>query len=619
MNIRRVWLIAIMFMTALTISAADVTFTAQAPKAVVAGDNFRLEYTVNVSNARQIRIPSIEGFHVLAGPSTSTRSSTTIVDGKIESSSTITYTYILVGEEEGEFTIPGATVDVKGETYTSNSIKIKVLPRDSQSASSGTQTQGGRGQQNAMQSQSGQSQSTGSVSGSDLFMRAFVNKTEVYEQEAILLTFKVYSLVNLRSLSNKMPDLKNFHVQEVELPQNKEFELEHYNGRNYQTLTWCQYVLFPQQSGDLEIPATSFEGIVAQQIQSTDIFDMFFNGGQYVETKKILTTNPIKIHVNALPSSGRTDAFMGGVGDFSITSSISSEDIKANDAVTVRVVVSGTGNMKLIKTPELKFPHDFDIYDAKVENKFSLKSAGQSGSKVFEYLGIPRHAGQYKIPAVEFQYFDVNSKTYKTISTEAYTLNVEKGEGGESSPGISGYVSKEDLKYVGQDVIFHNTSGKLQSWEQIFFGSTLFWILLLLPIVLLLVLLMINQKKIQDSTNVVQTRRKKANTVATKRLKTARKLMDENRKDQFYDEILRAMLGYVGDKLSIPVAELSKDNIEAELRRRSVDEKVIEQLSKLISDCEFARYAPGDDTGRMDSIYDETAAVIGQMDNSIRH
>lgn len=617
MNIRRVWLIAIMFMAALTISAADVTFTAQAPKAVVAGDNFRLEYTVNVSNARQIRIPSIEGFQVLAGPSTSSRSSTTIVNGKIESSSTITYTYILVGEEEGEFTIPGATVDVKGETYTSNSIKIKVLPRDSQSASSGVQSQGSRGQQNAMQSQ--QSQSSGNISGSDLFMRAFVNKTEVYEQEAILLTFKVYSLVNLRSLSNKMPDLKNFHVQEVELPQNKEFELEHYNGRNYQTLTWCQYVLFPQQSGELEIPATSFEGIVAQQIQSTDIFDMFFNGGQYLETKKILTTNPIKIHVNSLPSSGRTDAFMGGVGDFSITSSISSEDVKANDAVTVRIVVSGTGNMKLIKTPELKFPQDFDIYDAKVDNKFSLKAAGQSGNKVFEYLGIPRHAGQYKIPAVEFQYFDVNSKSYKTVSTEEYTLNVEKGEGGESPSGISGYVSKEDLKYVGQDVIFHNTSGKLQSSEQIFFGSPLFWILLLLPMVILLVLFMINHKKLQDSTNVVQTRRKKANTVASKRLKTARKLMEENSKDQFYDEILRAMLGYVGDKLSIPVAELSKDNIEAELRRRSVDEKVIEQLSKLIGDCEFARYAPGDDTGRMDSIYNETATVIGQMENIIRH
>ena len=471
---KRIGLIALMFLSILTVSAAkDVTFTAQAPKAVVAGDNFRLEYTVNASNAKKMRMASVEGFQVLAGPSTSTRSSTSIINGKIESSSTVTYTYVLVGEEEGEFTIPGATVEVGGETYTSNSLKIKVLPQDSQSKSASQQSRQ-RQQQNAAQSQPSQGSGSGNISNSDLFMRAIVSKTRVYEQEALLLTFKVYSLVNLRSLSNKMPDLKNFHVQEVELPQNKEFELEHYNGRNYQTLVWSQYVLFPQQSGDLEIPATSFEGVVAQAIESNDIFDMFFNGGRYVETKKELTTNPVTIHVDALPA-GKTSAFMGGVGDFSISSSISTENLKANEAVTVTVVISGTGNMKLVKTPELKYPQDFDIYDPKVDNRFSLKTTGQSGNKVFEYLAIPRHTGQYVIPAVEFQYFDVASKSYKTLKTQEYTLNVEKGEGSEAST-VSGYVSKEDLKFVGQDVRFHNTTGKLIQPGNMFFESYMFWI-----------------------------------------------------------------------------------------------------------------------------------------------
>lgn len=618
MGIKRIGLIALMFLSILTVSAAkDVTFTAQAPKAVVVGDNFRLEYTVNASNAKKMRMASIEGFQILAGPSTSTRSSTSINNGKIESSSTVTYTYVLVGEEVGEYTIPGATVEVGGETYTSNSLKIKVLPQDSQSQSTSQQSRQ-RQQQNAAQSQPSQSSSSsGNISNSDLFMRAIVSKTRVYEQEALLLTFKVYSLVNLRSLSNKMPDLKNFHVQEVELPQNKEFELEHYNGRNYQTLVWSQYVLFPQQSGDLEIPATSFEGVVAQAIESNDIFDMFFNGGRYVETKKELTTNPVTIHVDALPA-GKTSAFMGGVGDFSISSSISTENLKANEAVTVTVVISGTGNMKLVKTPELKYPQDFDIYDPKVDNRFSLKTTGQSGNKVFEYLAIPRHAGQYVIPAVEFQYFDVASKSYKTLRTQEYTLNVEKGEGSEAST-VSGYVSKEDLKFVGQDVRFHNTTGKLIQPGNMFFESYLFWILLLLPFVILMLLVIMYRKRIEDTTNVVQTKRKKANSVATKRLKTVRKLMTENKKDEFYDETFKALCGYVGDKLSIPVAELSKDNIASQLRERGVNDQIINQLTKLISDCEFARYAPGDDSGRMDQIYNESAAVIGQMENSIKH
>lgn len=614
---KRIGLIALMFLSILTVSAAkDVTFTAQAPKAVVAGDNFRLEYTVNASNAKKMRMASVEGFQVLAGPSTSTRSSTSIINGKIESSSTVTYTYVLVGEEEGEFTIPGATVEVGGETYTSNSLKIKVLPQDSQSQSASQQSRQ-RQQQNAAQSQPSQGSGSGNISNSDLFMRAIVSKTRVYEQEALLLTFKVYSLVNLRSLSNKMPDLKNFHVQEVELPQNKEFELEHYNGRNYQTLVWSQYVLFPQQSGDLEIPATSFEGVVAQAIESNDIFDMFFNGGRYVETKKELTTNPVTIHVDALPA-GKTSAFMGGVGDFSISSSISTENLKANEAVTVTVVISGTGNMKLVKTPELKYPQDFDIYDPKVDNRFSLKTTGQSGNKVFEYLAIPRHTGQYVIPAVEFQYFDVASKSYKTLKTQEYTLNVEKGEGSEAST-VSGYVSKEDLKFVGQDVRFHNTTGKLIQPGNMFFESYMFWILLLLPLFILMLLVIMYRKRIKDTTNVVQTKRKKANSVATKRLKTVRKLMTENKKDEFYDETFKALCGYVGDKLSIPVAELSKDNIASQLRERGVNEQIINQLTQLISDCEFARYAPGDDSGRMDQIYNESAAVIGQMENSIKH
>ena len=595
--------------------AEDATLTAQAPQAVVVGEQFRLTYRVNTGDAKEFRAPDMKNINILTGPVTSTSSSTHIINGKVSSSTSITYTYVAVATQEGDIEIDGATIKANGKQITSNKLTIKVLPPDRTS-----QRQSGQGQGSA---QSGQQNTSGqsSASGDDLFMLATVDKTTVYEQEALLLTFKIYKLpsVDLRTMSNKMPDLKNFHVQEVELPQQKEFNLEHYNGRNYQTMVWSQYVLFPQHSGDLEIPATPFEGVVAQRVEnrSNDVFDMFFNSNRYVEVKKDLTTRNIKIKVKPLPQ-GKNSAFYGGVGDFNISSTISSTDVTANDAVTVRVILSGTGNLKLIKTPEIKFPQDFDIYDPKVENKYSIKGGRQTGNKVYEYLVIPRHAGQYTIPALEFQYFDTKSGTYKTVKTDEYTLNVAKGQGGGESQTSVAYVNKEDLKFVGQDVRFHSTPLTLRSTGSEFFGSFLFWLCLAIPPVILLVLVIISRKRIADSANVAKVRVKKASSVATKRLKVARKLMKEGKKNEFYDEMMRALSGYFGDKLAIPVSELSKENIEAELKRRNVSEEPVKQVIGLMDDCEFARYAPGDDTGRMDRLYDEAVNVIGQIENTIK-
>ena len=608
--------VMLIMLTGVTVIAQDVTFTAQAPKAVVVGERFRITYKVNTRDAKEFRAPDMKSIQVLTGPATSTSSSTTIINGKVESSTTVTYTFTAVAYDEGEVELDGATIKAGGKQYTSNKLTIKVLPPDQAS-----QAQGGQGQgstQNPSRQSSGQSSTVGN---DDLFMLATVDKTTVYEQEAILLTFKIYKLpsVDLQAMSNKMPDLKNCHVQEVELPQQKEFNLEHYNGRNYQTMVWSQYVLFPQHSGELEIPATPFEGTIAQRVDNNtgDIFDMFFNSSRYVEVKKDLTSKPIKINVKPLPQ-GKTSAFYGGVGDFSISSTISSTDVTANDAVTVRVILSGTGNLKLVKTPEMKFPQDFDIYDPKIDNKYSIKGGRQTGNKVYEYLIIPRHAGQYTIPALDFQYFDPKSASYKTIKTDEYTLNVARGQGGGESQGSVSYVSKEDLKFVGQDVRFHSTPMKLKSDSSQFFGSLLFWLSLALPLIILIVLVAISRKRVADNANMAKVRAGKANSVAVKRLKVARKLMKENRKDEFYDEMMRALLGYFGDKLSIPVAELSKDNIEAELKRRKVAEEPVKQVIGLLDDCEFARYAPGDDTGRMDRLYEQAATVIGQIENTIK-
>ena len=614
----------ILAMASQTVLADDVSFTAQAPSAVVRGERFRISYKVTDGTPKQFRAPDMKGLSVLAGPSTSTSQSTSIVNGQVTSSSSYTYTFIVVADEEGDYTLEGATVTVGNNTYTSNGLTIKVLPPDSNQP-----------QQNNRQSQQGQSSQRGStqqpqqnrqpasdeIGPNDLFMLATVDKTTVYEQEALLLTFKVYcsTSLELSSLSNKMPDLKNFHVQEVELPRRKEFQLERYNGRNYQTLVWSQYVLFPQQAGELEIPATTFEGVISQPVRTStnDIFDFFYNSGRYIDIKKDLVTRRIALTVKPLPS-GKTKAFYGGVGDFSISSSISSTEVTANDAVTVKVVLSGTGNLKLVKTPELDLPKDFDIYDPKVDNKYTIKGGRQTGNKVYEYLFIPRHAGEYRIPALEFQYFDPQSGSYKTLTTEEYQLNVAKGQGGDDSPSSMSYVSKEDLKYVGQDVRFHNTGGNLRQTGDMFFGSTLFWLLLALPVVLLALLVIISRKRISDNANIARVKVKKASSTASKRLKSARRLMAEGNKEKFYDEIMRALSGYLSDKLVIPVANLSKDNIGEELRKRKVSDELVSQVIGLLDDCEFARYAPGDDTGRMDRLYEQAAGTISALEDVVR-
>ena len=403
---RKVILFFILISTVIGAWADEITFTANAPEVVVSGDQFRLSYTINSQKVRDFRAPSIQGFEVLMGPSRSTQSSTQINNGKVTSTSSITFTYILMAGKEGTYKIPGATIVADGDNYTSNSVEIKVLPPDQTSgANNGNSARSSRDQANS-----------GKISNQELFMMATASKTNVYEQEAILLTYKVYTQVNLTGLRGDVPDLKGFHTQEVELPQQKTFTLEHYNGRNYNTTVWRQFVLFPQQTGKIEIPSVTFEGTVSQRMASSDPFDAFFNGGNYVNINKNLVTPKLTIDVKELPE-GKPANFSGGVGEFTLSSSISTQDLKTNDAVTIKLVISGTGNMKLINTPEVGFPQDFEIYDPKVENKFNLTRNGLAGNKVIEYLAIPRHAGTYTIPPIEFSYFDLKSQSYKTFKS----------------------------------------------------------------------------------------------------------------------------------------------------------------------------------------------------------
>ncbi len=609
---RKLIFLLLLVIAALPMQAKNgATLTADAPEVVVSGDQFRLTFTVNTQKVKDFLAPSIKGFDVLMGPTRSQQSSTQIINGKVSSSSSITYTYILMAGKEGTYTIPAASIEVDGEKVFSNALTIKVLPPD-QTAGNSQANQGGGG------SSSSRGQIAGSrITDKDLFITATASKTTVYEQEAILLTYKVYTSVNLRQLMEDMPDMKGFQMQEIQLPQQKQYSMEHYNGRNYNTIIWRQYVLFPQQTGKLEIPAVTFDGVVAQQTISDDPFDAFFNGGGYIEVKKKIVAPKVVINVKPLPVKPAN--FSGGVGEFTMTSSINAKEVKTNDAVTIKLTIKGAGNMKLITSPEVKFPEDFEVYDPKVTNNFDVSRAGLSGTQTIEYLAIPRHAGNFTIPPVEFVYFDLKSQSYKTLKTEAYDLKVEKGKG-NADQVIADFTNKENVKVLGQDVRFIKLGDTtLTPKGEVFFGTVGYWLGYLIPFIVFVALVVFFRKQAAENANVAKVKTKKANKVATKRMKLAGKLLAENKKNEFYDEVLKALWGYISDKLSIPVSQLSKDNIEAELTKHGVAEDVTKTFINALNECEFARYAPGDENEAMDKVYATSVDAIGKMENSIKH
>lgn len=589
---------------------AQATLVADAPDAVVSGDQFRLSFTVNTQNVKDFRAPSIKGFDVLMGPSRSQQSSMQIINGKTTSSSSITYTYILMATDAGNYTIPAASIEADGKKIFSNALTIKVLPPDKAASANSNGQRSSSGARNQS--------SAGHVSGNELFITASASKTTVHEQEAVLLTYKVYTQVNLTGLLGKIGDLKGFQIQELEVPNSrKTWQLEHYKGRNYSVATWAQYILFPQQTGKLEVPAITFEAEITQPVAVDDPFDAFFNGTSIREIKKNIIAPKLSINVQPLPSKPAN--FSGGVGDFTLSSSINSKEVRTNDAVTVKLTIKGSGNMKLINAPEVKFPEDFEVYDPKTTNNFKASNAGLTGTQTIEYLAIPRSAGTFTIPPVEFVYFDLKSNSYKTLKTEAYELKVAKGKG-NADQVIANFTNKEDVKMLGEDIRFIKLGETSFSPKgNYFFGTTPYYLWYIIPLILFVALVVFFRKQAAENANIVKVKTKKANKVATKRMKLAGKLLSENKKNEFYDEVLKALWGYTSDKLSIPVSQLSKDNIESELVKYGVPQDVITNFMGALNECEFARYAPGDENEAMDKVYSMSVEAISRMENCIKH
>ena len=612
MRMKKFYILFYFIFVSLYVAAQSLTISA--PTRVEAGEQFRLSYTVNTKDASDFKVGKFpDDVEILMGPSTSRQSSFQMVNGHMSSSSSITYTYIILIEKEGTYSLPSASVLANGNKISSKTVSVKVVgsvPQAQRQQNSGGQQRSGRQQGQHQMRQAGSA-----ISSSDLFIKVQANKTRVYEQEPILLTYKVYTLVDLTQMEGKMPDLKGFHTQEIQLPRQKTLHTENYNGKQYRCVTWSQYVMYPQMTGKLEIPSITFNGTVMQQNRYVDPFEAFFNGGSgYVEVQKAVKAPGLTVEVLPLPSKPAN--FSGAVGQLNISAQLDKSEVNANDPVTVRVVVSGTGNMKLMKQPVIKFPADFDTYDAKVTDKTKLSTRGVEGNMIYDFLAVPRHQGTFTIPSVEFTYFDTSSKSYKTLRTQSFELKVNKGKGGSGS-AVTSYGS-EDVKLLNKDIRYikqGESSGTDTS--DFLFGSTRYNLILGSLVLAFIVLFVIFRKRAIENANITKKKGKKANKVATKRLRVASKMMLQNRRNEFYDEVLRTLWGYVGDKLNMPTTSLSKDNIVEKLQEKAVDQQNIDTFVDAINECEYQRYAPGEDGGDMEKVFSKAMDAISNIDNQL--
>lgn len=577
------------------------------PSRVEAGENFRVSFKVTTQDVDDFRsgLHSTDVVEVIAGPYTSSESSFQMVNGHTSSSSSITYTYTLYAAKSGVYNIPAAHARVGGKQISSRPAKVTVV--------SSAQ---GRGNNSPKMHEDDNypphmKVAGSAISGRDLFIKVSANKRKVYEQEPILLTYKVYTLVDLTQLEGKMPELTGFHTQEIPLPQQKSFHIERVNGKPYRTVTWSQYVMYPQMTGKMEIPSITFKGIVVQQNRSVDPFEAFFNGGSgYVEVKRNIVAPSIKIDVLPLPHKPAN--FSGGVGKFNISAQLNKNELKAGDPLSLRIVVGGIGNLKLIKQPVVNFPKDWDKYDPKVTDKTKLTSNGLEGNMIYDILAVPRNQGHYTIPPVELTYYDTSLNQYKTIKTQSFEIEVAKGDGSRSSVVDYSKDQPKDIKDIKKG------EAELHSVDNFFFGSVGYLMSLLIPFAAFVALLVIFRNRAIDNADLVKMKGKKANKIATKRLRQANKLMLAGKTNEFYDEVLRAHWGYVGDKLNMPAEKLSRENISEKLQSHNVDDNTISKFLSAIDDCEMMRFAPGDPEGNMNKTFESAMTAIMEIENVMK-
>ncbi|MDD3891802.1 MAG: BatD family protein [Bacteroidales bacterium] len=591
----------------LTSVAQDVEFISTAPNVVAEGEQFRLVFKLN-SRPKSINPPAFDNFYVLAGPSTSSSSSIQVVNGQMTQTYEYTYTYILEASKEGKFTIPPAIAKVNNKEYESNSLTIEVVK-----GSSGTYSaQNQRQSQNQNQTPS-QQKAEGSDKSSDVFVSIDFDKTNVYRGEPILATISIYTRQGISGFEDvKFPSFTGFWSQEVETANEVHFQRVNIDGRIYNMGVLKKYLLFPQRSG--EITVDPFEIVVLTQEKSgrtQSIFDDFF--GTYKTIKQRLVSKPKTIKVKDLPSAAPA-SFTGAVGNYNLEASLDKAQVKTNEAVNLKIRVAGSGNLRLLDTPKFDFPAGFEVFDTKVLDRISTTKQGATGSKTFDIVAIPRAPGDFDLGVVEFSYFNPLQNKYVTLKSKPLTLFVDSDGSEASNVPMAGF-GREDIRFIGQDIRFIKTDKYVLQKSIAFLISGIKYKLIIIVLLgLSVAAYWWIQRRRSLMSNIALVRTRKAKRVSKQRLKIALQFLKANNAEQFHDELLRALWGYISDKLSIPVANLSSDTARVTLLERGVNTIDIEEFLRIVSICEYARYAPKGEQSQMANLYDSSIELISKLE-----
>ncbi|MCX6335171.1 MAG: BatD family protein [Bacteroidia bacterium] len=594
-------------LTILTFTAfsQDVTVQTEYPSVVQNGQQFNITYQVNAGGG-EFAVPSFKGFYKLMGPQTSYSSSTQIINGKWSQQTSYSYTYFLQALNAGKFVIPPAQFTLKNKTYYSDSIYIEVV-------SSGNAPQG-----NVQQGNNAVAEDVRVESGGDnMSVALLLGKKEVYLGEGILATVKIYTKQDLAGISEiKYPDFTGFMKADLETPALNSLQRENINGTSWGTGVIQQFLLYPQVTGEINIEPVQITVLVQQKSGVSDpFFGDFFSTYQTVQ--KAVVSKPVKINVKPLPGV-KPENFSGVVGNMTLNASINKDSVNVNDAINLKLTVSGSGNLKLAEAPQIKLSPDIETYDPKITDNLKNSSAGTTGQKIFEYLLIPRHYGDYTIPSVTYSYFNTATGKFEQLKTNEFHFYARKGD--EQNAGITVYggVSKQDVKYVGKDIRFIKSEpGRLRKASNLIVSKRSFYSIYAIALLAFLGILFIRREHIRRNSDITAVKNRKAGKVAVKRLHEASACMKRGETDRFYEEILKALWGYLSDKLNIPVSDLTRSNAITALQDKNTGEDLIMELTGILDKCEYARYAPAAAATEIAAIYEGASRFISSIENTI--
>ncbi len=606
------------------VQGQEVSVRVNAPEEVQEGDRFQIDFIVN-SKVDDIEFPRFPGFQKIGGPYTSHSSSSSYINGKWTSETSDTYTIMLYAKKAGTFIIRPAKAIVDGKEYFSDEFKIRVVKGN-------PRTQNTHRQNNTRRQSYNDSGDQSQNLKDRIFIRAIVDKSKVYLGEQLTLTYKLYFSVNLNNVNaQELNTFSGFWSKNLleKAKQYKQYE-ETYNGKRYMVAEIGKFALFPQKTGKLKIPRKKIE--LTAQVQSRrqrrrtgSIFDSFFNDpffNSYQNVDVDVYAPSVNITVKDLPTKNKPATFNGAVGNFTMNAHIDKENAKTNDAITLKITIKGSGNIELFSGPELNFPPDFEVYDPKITQKTRVSDYGISGTKTFEYLIIPRSAGDYQIPSSAFTFFNPNKKRYITLNTPEYTLHIEKSAKDDNVTTFDGTATtsnKQEIKTLNSDIrhIYMNV-GELRKQTDYLWGSSWFYFFLFFPVAAFIIFTILMKNELKRRSNHRMIRTKKATKVARGRLKKSEKLMREKRKEEFYVEVSESLWGYLSDKFGIPLSQLSMATMEEKLKEKGVSESLIERYTDLLNHCEYSRFAPDDTDKDMNFVYKEAIALISDMEKELK-